>query len=84
MESVIQSLQDIGVEADVILFNLYDKDYPAGLKCMGGRNASTYDTTADVLFLKYIVVRLASFRNVWWSMSVTNGISVVASGQMPL
>jgi hypothetical protein len=69
MESVIQSLQDIGVEADVIFFNLYDQEYPAGLSCMGGRNATTYDTAADVLFLKYIVARLASFRNVWWSMS---------------
>jgi len=59
----------MGIEADVILFNLYMGGYPGGLKCLGGPNASDYDLGPDTLFLKYIVARLAAFRNVWWSMS---------------
>ena len=47
----------------------YMADYPKGLKCLGGPNASNYDLAPDVLFIKYIVARFASFRNVWWSMS---------------
>merc|ERR1712185_265474 len=60
---------DLGIEADLILFNLYSKAYPAGLSCLGGPNASSYDLTHDLLFVRYIVARLAAFRNVWWSMS---------------
>ena len=69
MEAVVQGLLDRHIQADVILFNLYMQSYPMGLACMGGVNASTYNLAMDTLFLKYIVARLASYRNVWWSMS---------------
>lgn len=36
---------------------------------MGGPNAENYTLTPDLRFLQYIVARIASFRNVWWSMS---------------
>ena len=36
---------------------------------MGGRNASTYDTTNDAFYLKYLAARLGAFSNVWWSMA---------------
>ena len=36
IESVIQALQGMDIQADVILFNLYMSRYPAGLKCLGG------------------------------------------------
>ena len=36
----------------------------SGLSC--GPNISSYDLTNDRLYLRYIVARLASFRNVWW------------------
>eukprot|EP00662_Eupelagonemidae_sp_cell21_P009427 gene9427-36926_t len=36
---------------------------------MGGRDAASYDTAHDELYLRYIAARLASKRNVWWSMA---------------
>ena len=29
----------------------------------------SYNTTLDELYIKMVVARLASFRNVWWSMA---------------
>ena len=69
LDGTIGSLQELGIEADVILFNLYSAPWPLGLSCLGGPNISTYNTSNDRLFLRYIVARIASFRNVWWSMS---------------
>ena len=37
--------------------------------CLGGPYLSTHDFTPDARFLRYLVARLASFRNVWWSIS---------------
>ena len=71
LDKTIAELLALGIEADVVLFNLYTPSWPAGLGCLGGTNASTYDVSNDAFFLKYIIARLASFRNVWWSMSVS-------------
>ena len=36
---------------------------------MGGRDPSQYNTSNDTFYLKYAISRLASYRNVWWSMA---------------
>lgn len=36
---------------------------------MGGTDPSQYDTANDIFYLKYAVARVASYRNVWWSMA---------------
>lgn len=58
LEQRILALQELGIEADLILFHPYDRwgfsDMPAW---------------ADDLYLSYIVRRLGAFRNVWWSLA---------------
>ena len=49
--------------------SVYDKPYPTGLECLGGRNASTYNVSHDSRYLRYAVSRLAAYRNVWWSLA---------------
>jgi hypothetical protein len=58
LDERIQRLQDIGVEADVILFHPYDR---WGFSQMPG--------WADALYTKYVVRRLGAFRGVWWSLA---------------
>ena len=69
LERAVQSLMEIDVQADVILFDLYTQAFPLGLGCLGGPNSSTYDLGPDTRFIQFAVARLASFRNVWWSLS---------------
>jgi hypothetical protein len=69
LDRTVESLLELDIQADIILFNLYTPNWPKGLGCLGGPNASTYNLANDQLFLRYIVSRLASYRNVWWSMS---------------
>jgi len=58
LEKRVAQLSAIGIEADIILFHPYDKwgysDLPAEVN---GR------------YLRYVVARLAAYRNVWWSMA---------------
>jgi hypothetical protein len=68
LDDRVLELMAAGVEADIILFHPYDNGH-WGFDCMGGRNASTYNTAHDELYLQYIVARLGAFRNVWWSMA---------------
>ena len=58
LEKRIDELEELGIEADLILFHAYDR---WGFSTMG--------PDADDLFLKYVVARLASRRNVWWSLA---------------
>ena len=60
LEKRVQNLCDIGIEADIILFHPYDKGH-WGFDSMGREN--------DGFYLKYIVSRLAAYRNVWWSLA---------------
>ena len=60
LEKQLDELRDIGIEADLIIFHPYDKGR-WGFDDMGKEN--------DEFYLKYLVARLASFRNVWWSMA---------------
>jgi hypothetical protein len=58
LEQRVMDLQALGVEADLILFHPYDRWGYAEM------SAETDDR-----YLRYIVARLSSFRNVWWSLA---------------
>ncbi len=58
LERRVQDLQDLGIEADIILFHPYDRWGYASL-----------DPETDERYLRYVVARLAAHRNVWWSMA---------------
>lgn len=58
LERRVLDLQEIGVEADVILFHAYDR-----------WGFSRMPAWADDLYLRYLVRRLAAFRSVWWSLA---------------
>lgn len=60
LEKRIDDLSQIGVEADLILFHPYDK---------GRWGFDAMPNEADVRYVKYLTARLASFRNVWWSLA---------------
>ena len=57
-EQRVGQLRDLGIEADLIIFHPYDR---WGFADMGAEN--------DDFYLRYLVARLAAFRNVWWSMA---------------
>lgn len=61
LEQRVLDLMAIGVEADVILFHPYDSGH-------WGIDSGMSEDDA-LLYLKYIVARLASCRNVWWSLA---------------
>jgi len=58
LEECIRSLEELNIEADIILFHPYDRWGFSGM-----------DVQTDDRYLKYTVARLASFRNVWWSFA---------------
>ena len=58
LEKCILALQDIGVEADLIVMHPYDR---WGFSCMS--------RAADDLYWRYVIARFAAFRNVWWSLA---------------
>jgi hypothetical protein len=58
LESLLTELQALGIEADLILFHPYDR---WGFQSMPAE--------VDDRYLRYVVARLASFRNVFWSMA---------------
>ncbi|MDR6880859.1 DUF5605 domain-containing protein [Bacillus sp. 3255] len=60
LERHLTSLQKLGIEADLILFHPYDK---------GRWGFDSLDAETDAYYLRYVVARLASFRNVWWSLA---------------
>ena len=53
-------LRDLGLEADVILFHPYDK---------GRWGFDRMDAATDDRYVRYVVARLAAYRNVWWSLA---------------
>jgi hypothetical protein len=60
LEQRIGQLRDLGIEADLILFHPYDK---------GHWGFDRMDAASDDRYLRYLVARLAAFRNVWWSLA---------------
>jgi len=61
LENRIRELRDIGVEADVILFHNYDFG-------LWGIDDGLSDDDA-LFYLDYLMVRISSLRNVWWSLA---------------
>ena len=60
LEQRIQDLQNLNIQADVILFHPYD----------GGHwGFDRMPAVSDDLYVRYLVARLASYRNVWWSLA---------------
>lgn len=59
-EGRVADLMALGVEADLILFHPYDNG-------VWGFGEMTPDQ--DEHYLRYVVARLAAYRNVWWSLS---------------
>src|SRR5262245_61900302 len=60
LEQRIGDLRDRGIEADLILFHPYDKGH-WGFDRMGPAD--------DDCYLRYVIARLAAYRNVWWSLA---------------
>ncbi len=60
LERRVGQLMELGIQADLILFHPYDRGH-WGFDRMGAE--------ADDRYLRYVVARLAAFRNVWWSMA---------------
>ncbi|WP_316246822.1 DUF5605 domain-containing protein [Paenibacillus ihumii] len=60
LEGHIDELLAMGIEADLILFHPYDE---------GRWGFDRMPAEADQRYLRYIIARLASFRNVWWSLA---------------
>ncbi|WP_222937111.1 DUF5060 domain-containing protein [Cytophaga sp. FL35] len=58
IERRIGQLKELGIEADVILFHPYDK---------WGFSKGTVEE--NQLYLKYLIARISSYSNVWWSMA---------------
>ncbi len=59
IEQRIGQLRTLGIEADIILFHPYDKGHWGFDRMPSG---------ADDRYLRYVVARLAAYRNIWWSM----------------
>lgn len=60
LETQIDSLKALGIEADLILFHPYDK---------GRWGFDSLPMDVNLKYLKYLTARLSSFRNVWWSLA---------------
>ncbi|WP_321790585.1 DUF5060 domain-containing protein [Burkholderia pyrrocinia] len=54
----IRALMAMGIEADVIIFHPYDRWHYCDMSF-----------EEDVRYVKYLVARLAAYRNVWWSLA---------------
>jgi len=60
LEKRIGQLRDLGIEADLILFHPYDK---------GHWGFDRMAAAVDDRYLRYVLARLAAYRNVWWSLA---------------
>ncbi|MCM3782032.1 DUF5060 domain-containing protein [Neobacillus mesonae] len=60
VEQCMESLLNLHIEADIILFHPYDKGR-WGFDCMTAEE--------DDRYLRYVISRLGAYRNVWWSMA---------------
>lgn len=58
LEQRIVQLASLGIEVDLILFHPYDRWGYARM-----------DHADDLHYLRYVVARLAAYRNVWWSLA---------------
>ncbi len=58
IETCIQRLMDLGIEADIIVMHPYDR---WGFSCMTKEE--------DDLYWRYVLARFSAYRNVWWSLA---------------
>lgn len=58
LEDQIDALKQLGIEADLIIFHPYDR-----------WGFSKMEADVDHRYVEYLVSRLASFSNVWWSLA---------------
>lgn len=72
LEEQIKELDKLGIEVDLILFHPYDT-----------RGLASMTQEQDFLYLEYIVARLASFKNIWWSMANEYDLADMC-GQKPI
>ncbi len=59
-ENRLMDLQKLGIEADIILFHPYDN---------GHWNFDKMNREEALFYLKYLISRISSYRNIWWSMA---------------
>ncbi len=59
-ENYVDSLRQLNIQADIILFHPYDK---------GKWGFDQMSLEENVRLLRYFIARIASYRNVWWSMA---------------
>lgn len=57
-EQRVSDLLELGIEADIIVFHPYDR-----------WGYCEMDAESDYRYLRYLVARLAAYRNIWWSMA---------------
>lgn len=60
LDKRVAQLRALGIEADLILFHPYDK---------GRWGFDRMPAAVNDRYLRYVVARLAAYRNVWWSMA---------------
>lgn len=60
LENYVRELQSLGIEADLILLHPYDE---------GRWGLDRLTDSQDDRYLRYLISRLAAFRNVWWSLA---------------
>jgi hypothetical protein len=60
IEKRVADLRDLGIEADLILFHPYDT---------GHWGFDRMPAEADDRYVRYVIARMAAYRNVWWSLA---------------
>ncbi|RRN77776.1 DUF5060 domain-containing protein, partial [Pseudoxanthomonas sp. SGD-10] len=60
LEQRIADLDALGIEADLILFHPYDK---------GRWGFDSMPKDVNIRYLKYVIARLSSYKNIWWSLA---------------
>ncbi|MCA9194224.1 MAG: DUF5060 domain-containing protein [Planctomycetales bacterium] len=60
LENRIEQLEELGIEADLILFHPYDE---------GRWGFDRMDEKSDDRYLRYMLARFSWYRNVWWSLA---------------
>lgn len=60
LEKRIDQLNELGIEADLILFHPYDN---------GRWGFDAMPNDVNIKYINYLTARLSSFRNVWWSIA---------------
>ena len=60
LEQRLGQLRGLGIEADLILFQPYDK---------GRLGYDRMEPANDDRYLRYLIARLGAYRNIWWSLA---------------